>query len=276
VTGSPFREGRLGVDDRIGLVGSAFAQGALRCETAVRGTPGEVPIEVEGEQYLLATTGGVPTRLSRATGPVEWSVIVSDWELVVPVAPVRGISELRGCGIRIGDRTWPVPQLWEVDQLTPERFPERMPNALIYFYYEHYGSPVGSYSCTIAFRDGVPEYVADTPEFPEKTPHLAMGYSFAQYFSYRCGRTHQLAVTDGSWADGNWKDMLAVHGLHDMPGFRRLNDEYPELPPALWDYMWVLAEAAKLPQAAPDRGDAEETPGDPAETPGDAAEASPM
>ncbi|MEI2701337.1 MAG: hypothetical protein V9E83_02930 [Baekduia sp.] len=267
------REGRLGADDRIALVGSAFAHGVIGCEAAARGTPGEVPFEIDGEAYVLSTQGGVPQRLARATAPPDWAVVLDDWDLVVPVAPVRGLTTLRGCGIRIGDTLWPLPQVWEFDRLGGELFTERIPNALLYVYFEMYGSPAGSFGAAFIYREGIPEFLSDTGDVPEKTPYVGMGISYPTYLAYRRGAGHQMAITEGSWVDANWKDLLALHGLLDMPGYARIQSGYPDLPEPLWDYMRIIAEAAKLPQAAPPQQDDQ---GPPPESPGGATEAAPM
>lgn len=276
MTEALFREGRFGADDRIALVASAFAQGALTCEAAARGTPGEVPIEVDGENYVLSTAGGIPQRLARATSPSGWALVLDDWDLVVPVAPTRGLTALRGCGIRIGDALWPLPQVWEFDRLGSELFTERIPNALLYVYFELYGSPAGSFSAAFIYREGVPEYLGDFADVPERTPYVAMGLSYPTYLAYRRGAAHQMAITEGSWIDANWKDLLSMHGLLDMPGYARIQSGYPDLPEPLWDYMRVLAEAAKLPQAAPPKPEEQAGDGPPPESPGGATDAAPM
>lgn len=249
MTEQVFREGRFGVDDRVALINQAFAQRALGCAAAAEGRPGEVHFEIDGEAYTLTTVGGVPQRLARSVGRPEWAILVDDWDLIVPVAPVRGVTELAGCGLRLGDESWPLPLNYEVEHWTPECFAERIPNAQLYFYAEAHGSPAGSVSFAVLLDQGLPRFSGDKPDPPDSTPRLAMGASFPQYLSYRTGTAHQLSVTAGAWIDGNWKDLLVLHGLFDMPGFGRIYEQYPKLPQELWDYMWVLAEAAKLPQA---------------------------
>ena len=152
----PFRAGREGAEDRIAHIERAFAQGMLGSPAAASGRPGRVPFEVGEEHYALHTIGGVPQRLTAEAAPSDWAVRVDDWDLVVPVAPPRGVSTLRGCGLRLGGELRPLPQVQEMDALDEEHFPERIPNALLYFFGEHFGSPVGSYSYAMLFEDGRP------------------------------------------------------------------------------------------------------------------------
>jgi hypothetical protein len=241
------------VRSRIAFVGNAFRNGQLQLGIAPRQQTGVVHFEI-GDQFVdLITASGVPQRAITRSEPADWAIVVDDWSLIVPVGPPRGISELRGCGMRFGDQTRPIPGIFEIDRFQPEYFPERVPNSLLYVYLESHGGPVGSYTLAVLIREGLPEFAGDKPDPPPRTPRVAFGGSWIRYYEYRRGRAHQMSLSEGAWIDGNWKDLLVWHGLYDAAGFRRIYAEYPEIPDAAMDYGNVLGEVAKLPEAQPDR-----------------------
>lgn len=233
-------EARDAVDERIRTVRQALG-------TPPR-VPAVVPFEVEGRHYDLQTVAGLPQALVERDGPADWAVVVDDWSLVVPLGETRGLSSLRGCGIRFGETLWPVPPVYEADRLAAVSFPE-VKNVLLYTYIEQHGTPVGSVRACFLYRDGVPSYVGDVPEPEPHMPKMAFGFSWPVYREYRAGRAHQLALTDRSFIDGNWKDLLTWHGLADAEGFARIQAEYPEIPGPLMDYCVVLSEAARTPSS---------------------------
>ncbi len=208
--------------------------------------PAVVPFEVDGGSWALQTMAGLPQALVEQDAPADWAVVVDDWSLVVPLGEPRGIGTLRGCGIRLGAETWPLPPVFEVDRLDSVAF-TKVQNALLYTYLEVHGTPVGSVCSSLLYRDGVPSYVGDVPDPAPQTPKVGLGFSWPVYREYRAGRLHQLALLEGAWMDGNWKDLLTWHGLYDAPGFAEIQAGYPELPRPLLDYCVVLSEAAKAP-----------------------------
>lgn len=245
------------VRHRIDLIRTAFGSGHLRTAAPPKLQASLVHFEIEGSRYDVATIGGVPQTITPRGDAAEWAIVVDDWARIVPVEPPRGLSDHENCGIRYGDELYPMPMNFEAERWNEQYFPERVPNALLYLYIEGHGTPVGSLTFAVLLREGVPEYQSDTPNPQDEMPKMAMGAAWPKYNEYRRGRAHQLSITDGSWIDGNWKDLLVLHGLFDAEGFARIYAEYPEMPDAVMDYSWVLAEAAKLPEARPERPVAE-------------------
>lgn len=239
-----------GARERIRVVRNAAAAG-MRPDVAIRQPAGVVHFETGGQSYDVPTVAGVPQDIVLRGDTPPWAVVVDRAELIAPLHPPIGISELRQCTIRLGEERHALPFHFEVDNWSDSNFPKRIKNALLYCYLELHGTPVGSVSYAIRFDEGLPRVIADGPDVPLDQPRMALGTSWTKYHEYRRGRAHQLSLAANAWLDGNWKDLLTLHGLYDAEGFARVYAEYPTLPSALIDYCSVMAEAAKLPEAKP-------------------------
>lgn len=231
------------VRERIAAIRSALATRAPTADDRAAGD-GVVQFEVSGEPLFVTIERGLPVAADSGDAGVEWSLIVDDWSLVAPLGRSRALADLDGCRLRLDGELLPLPTRFEADRYTPERFPERIPRALLYVFNEQHGTAVGSVRFSVLFEDGVPSWAGDDPDPAPGVPRIALAYGWPVYWEYRRRRAPQLRVTNGASIDGHYKHLYTLHGLQDHEGFFRNVAEYPELPPLLLTYCRALAAAS--------------------------------
>lgn len=205
-----------------------------------------VPFELTGGgSYMLDTRGGAPLGLRETQTRSLWAIVVDDPALIAPLHDPLPLTDVRGCSLRLGDRSLPLPMVFEVDNMTPERFPERIRGTKLYCHLIAYGTPVGSVRYSWEYLDGVPYYRGDDPDISVKTPFMAAGLRWPEIWAYRRGELPQMEILLNTWVHCDWKDLLAVHALYDAEGYGRIYAEYPDLPGELIGYCWALAAATE-------------------------------
>lgn len=229
---------------RLASIRARLPHGGVEGAGGPSGDDGVIPFEVSGESVFVTLERGLPVAVERGPADADWSIVVDDWDLVIPHGTSRALGTLSGCGLRLDGELLPLPTRFEADRYSPDRFPERIPRASLFVFNEQRGTPVGSLHFAVRFEDGVPAWVGDRPDPLPGVPRIAMAYSWPLYWAYRLRQAPQIRVTNGSAIDGHWKDLYTLHGLQDHEGFFRNVAAYPSLPPLLLTYCRMLAVAS--------------------------------